>query len=64
MSPRVTDLAFKIGDRAVVIVRDLPVLQCESCREYLVEDSVMKRVDDLLSSAHKSIEPEVLRYAA
>jgi len=64
MSSKTTDLPFKIGDRAIVIVKDLPVLQCESCREYLIEDAVMKRVDALLSSADRSIELEVVRYAA
>ena len=64
MSPRVTDLPFKIADSAIVIVRRLPVVQCESCREYLIEDSVMARVDDLLSAADKSAELEVVSYAA
>ena len=64
MSPRVTDLPFKIGDSAIVIVKGLPVIQCESCREYLIEDAVMERVDRLLSSADKSVELEVVRYAA
>ena len=64
MSPQVTDLPFKIRDTAIVIVKGLPVLQCESCREYLIEDSVMERVDQMLASAGKSIELEVVRYAA
>ena len=64
MNPRVTDLPFKIADRAIVIVRGLPVVQCESCREYLIEDSVMARVDELLSAADKSAELEVVSYAA
>jgi YgiT-type zinc finger domain-containing protein len=64
MTPRVTDLPFKIADSAIVIVRELPVLQCESCREYLIEDPVMKRVDELLSAADTSAELEVVRYAA
>ena len=64
MRPRVTDLPFKITDTAIVIVKSLPVLQCESCREYMIEDSVMVRVDEMLSSADSSIELEVVRYAA
>lgn len=40
------------------------MLQCESCREYLIEDSVMQRVDELLGSADSSVELEVVRYAA
>jgi len=64
MSPRVTDLPFKITDSGIVIVRGLPVVQCESCREYLIEDAVMERVDELLGAADKSAELEVVRYAA
>jgi len=64
MTPRVTDLPFKIGDSAIVIVKGLPVIQCDSCREYLLEDAVMQRVDELLSAADKSAELEVIRYAA
>ena len=64
MKPWVTDMPFKISDRAIVIVRGLPVIQCESCREYLIEDVVMKRVDGLLTSVDKSAELEVVRYAA
>jgi YgiT-type zinc finger domain-containing protein len=64
MRPKVTDLPFKITDSAIVIVRGLPVVQCESCREYLIEDSVMERVDTLLSATDKSAELEVVRYAA
>lgn len=40
------------------------MLQCESCREYLIDDSVMERVEQMLASADKSIELEVVRYAA
>ncbi len=64
MTKQVTDLPFKISDTAIVIVKGLPVLQCESCREYLIEDSVMQRVDELLGSADSSVELEVVRYAA
>jgi YgiT-type zinc finger domain-containing protein len=64
MKPRLTDLPFKLADSAIVIVRGMPVIQCESCREYLIEDSVMKRVDELLAAADKSVELEVVRYAA
>ena len=64
MNRKVTDLPFKVSDSAIVIVRALPVVQCESCREYLIEDAVMKRVDELLSTVDKSAELEVVRYAA
>jgi hypothetical protein len=47
-----------------VILKQLPVLQCEACREYLIEDSVMARIDTLLARADSTAELEVIRYAA
>jgi len=40
------------------------VIQCQSCREYLLEDAVMKQVESILDHAGKSIEFEVVRFAA
>jgi YgiT-type zinc finger domain-containing protein len=36
-----TDLPFKLSKRSIVIVRDLPVLQCIACSHYEIEDAVM-----------------------
>ena len=60
----VTDLPFKIAERAIVIIKDLPVLQCESCSEYLIDDATLARVDKLLAHADASAELEIIRYAA
>lgn len=32
------DLPFKIGETAVIIIDGLPVLQCDDCQEYIIED--------------------------
>lgn len=60
----VTNLPFKISRHAIVIVKQLPVLQCERCSEYLLEDSVMERVDLILENVHSAVELEILNYAA
>lgn len=52
----VTNLPFKISRHAIVIVKQLPVLQCERCSEYLLEDSVMERVDLILEDVPLLIE--------
>jgi hypothetical protein len=44
--------------------RNLPLLQCQNCNEYLIEDSVMKKVDDILDNIDKNVEVEILSYAA
>jgi YgiT-type zinc finger domain-containing protein len=39
MKPVTTDLPFKLSENHIVIVKQLPVLQCGACREYLIEDA-------------------------
>ena len=60
----ITALPFKIGETAIVIVKELPVLQCENCGDYLLEDAVMGRVDQILEKIDVAAELEIIRYAA
>lgn len=64
IEPQMTDLPFKTGPKAIVILKDLPVLQCETCGEYLLEDHVMARIDEILARIEPEAELEILRYAA
>ena len=57
-------LPFKLRDTSIVVLRDLPVLQCGNCNEYLLEDSVMARVEEILASANGDAELAVIRFAA
>jgi YgiT-type zinc finger domain-containing protein len=57
-------LPFKLSDTSVVVLRDLPILQCENCNEYLLEDSVMARVEEILASTNGDAELAVIRFAA
>jgi len=59
-----TDLPFKVSEDRIVILKQLPVLQCESCREYLIDDAVLERIDASLARADSTAELEVIRYAA
>jgi YgiT-type zinc finger domain-containing protein len=59
----VTNLPFKISYDSIVIIKGLPVLQCQNCSEYLIEDEVMERVDSILSKIDKTAELEVFSYA-
>ncbi len=58
-----TDLPFKVRETTIVIVKALPVLQCQGCGEYLLEDSVMQRVDEILERADVRAELEIIGYA-
>jgi YgiT-type zinc finger domain-containing protein len=59
-----TDLPFKVSDAAIVILKSLPVLQCVKCPEYLMEDVVLRRVDEILARVDGGTELEIIRYAA
>jgi hypothetical protein len=54
----------KVGDRLIVIIKELPVIQCYNCGEYLIEDQVMARVESILSVIDSRTEFEIVRYAA
>ena len=64
MSLTVTDLPFKVSDTSIVILKGLPVLQCARCPEYLIEDEVLRRVNDILAKVEGGTELEIIRYAA
>lgn len=64
LEPVITDMPFKTDAKRIVIFKDLPVLQCGSCGEYLIEDKVMARVDAMLATADQKAELEILLYAA
>ena len=58
-----TDLPFKITETSIII-KELPVLRCSNCREYLIEDSVMEKVDRILEKANKTAELKIVYFAA
>jgi YgiT-type zinc finger domain-containing protein len=59
-----TDLPFKTDIHAIIIIKNLPVLQCGNCSEYLIEDNIMQRVDDIISNMNRGAEVEILNFAA
>ena len=64
MNSVISDLPFKTTESSIVILKSLPVLQCENCTEYLIEDAVLSRVDEILVGISDEAELEVIRYAA
>jgi len=59
-----TDLPFKASERTIIIVKDLPVLQCERCSEYLMDDPTFARVEEMLAHADRGAELEIIAFAA
>ena len=64
MEPKVTNLPFKVDETTIVILKDLPVLQCNNCSEYTLDDPVMERVEEILGKVDSAAELEVIKYAA
>ena len=62
--PTTTDLPFKVTERTIVILKGLPVAQCQRCSEYLIEDAVFGKVEELLSKVDRSVELEIIPFAA
>jgi len=62
--PLITDLPFKVSETTIVILKALPVLQCDNCSEYLLEDAVMSRVEEILEGVDAAVELEIIHYAA
>jgi YgiT-type zinc finger domain-containing protein len=63
MRPTKNDFPFKTADRAIVILKSLPVLQCENCPHYLIEDGVLAWVDSILATTNGPAELQVIEYA-
>ena len=64
MESIVTTLPFKVDQETIVILKELPVLQCKNYIEYLLEDSTMERVEHILDNADYAAELEVIKFAA
>ena len=64
MRTMITDLPFKLTEASIVILKKVPVLQCDGCREYLLDDPVLERVEKSLEKTDVAAEIEVLRYPA
>ena len=63
MEARTTNLPFKLSDTAIVILKDLPVIQCGNCGEYVIEDPIMQHVDAILDKVDAAAELEIIQYA-
>lgn len=59
-----TDLPFKVREQTMVDFKNLPVVQCDECGEYLIADSVMPKIEELLASVDTSVELEIIQFAA
>jgi len=59
-----TDLPFKVGRHSIVVVKGTPVLECPVCPEFLIADSDMERIEEVLVARSPATELEVVSFAA
>lgn len=59
-----TDLPFKVSDRSIVVIKKLPVLLCDNCTEYALEDPVMVTVERIFDAVDEAAELSVVKFAA
>ena len=59
-----SDMPFKLEPTRIVIIKDLPVLQCEECGEHAFEDAVMAKIEAVLAKVDQGAELEIVRFAA
>ena len=64
MAPTNSDLPFRLGPTTIVVLKQLPVLECVNCSEVSIEDPVMRKIDNLLEQTDDSTELAVIPYAA
>jgi YgiT-type zinc finger domain-containing protein len=64
LQPVQSDLPFKVSEQTIVILKQLPVWQCVNCAQYLLEDRVLRRVDEILAGVDRAAELEIIRFAA
>lgn len=64
MYETVTNLPFKLSATTIAIVKHVPVFECSNCREYLLGDKTVQRVEEVLSTVDETTELGVVDFAA
>jgi len=64
LRPTTSDLPFKVREHTIVILKNLPVLECPNCVQYLIADREFSRVEQMLAQVNGAAELEILRYVA
>jgi YgiT-type zinc finger domain-containing protein len=60
--PEISDLPFKIGKKSILIIKNLPILECPNCKEYLIEDPIMDKVESFIKGVDEKTELEIVAF--
>ena len=64
MTRVVTDLPFRVDRSVMIILRDLPLMECSDCGAYAFEERVMERVHEIVERLRSPAHLDAVRYAA
>lgn len=59
----VSDLPFKVSERTIVVLKRVPMAQCDGCPNYLIADDVLASVEEYLADANTDAELEIIPFA-
>ena len=54
----------RCSEHTIVILKNLPVLECVNCVQYLIADREFSRVEQILAQVNGAAELEIIRYVA
>jgi YgiT-type zinc finger domain-containing protein len=64
MKPVVADLPFRVNRSVMIIIRELPLLECGECSAYALQDVVMERVHAMVQGLTPPSHLDGVRYTA
>lgn len=64
LAATMTDLPFRVTETAIIIVKGLPVMACELCPGYLIEDEPLSHLDQIMAGVGSSTELAVINFSA
>jgi len=64
MTRVVSDLPFRVNRSVMIILRDLPLMQCTECSAYAFEERVMETVHEIVNRLQSPSHLDAVLYAA
>lgn len=62
MTRAVSDLPFRVDRSVMIILRDLPLLECSKCGAYALEETVMERVHEIVQKLRSPSHLDAVLY--
>lgn len=63
MTRVVSDLPFRVDRSVMIILKDLPLLECSECGAYALEETVMERVHEIVQKLRSPSHLDAVLFA-